>query len=155
MLPDDLAGLKGDMIAFIEGHGLRRFRGLVDEDISTVSWDAEDKVESWKDFVEVAKASGAAFITMSDFVLERQELDQLVEHLEGGQYTSPEDLEEAKWLRAHVGQTGFIQLGLPHQGVVFIYEIANEWYERYQRLLDFSDECGNLSFDEPPWEDEH
>ena len=27
---DDLSGLKDDMIAFIEGHGLRRFHGYVD-----------------------------------------------------------------------------------------------------------------------------
>jgi hypothetical protein len=28
--PDDLSSLKDDMIAFIEGHGMRRFHGYVD-----------------------------------------------------------------------------------------------------------------------------
>ena len=30
--PDDLTSLKDDMVAFIEGHGLRRFHGYVDYD---------------------------------------------------------------------------------------------------------------------------
>ena len=29
-LPDDLTNIKDDMIAFIEGHGMRRFHGFVD-----------------------------------------------------------------------------------------------------------------------------
>ena len=37
---DDLTGLKDDMIAFIEGHGLKRFRGYVSEDVTSVMWDA-------------------------------------------------------------------------------------------------------------------
>ena len=28
--PDDLSGLKDDMVAFIEGHGMRRFPGYID-----------------------------------------------------------------------------------------------------------------------------
>ena len=35
--PDDLASLKDDMIAFIEGHGMRRFPGYVDyEEVQSV-----------------------------------------------------------------------------------------------------------------------
>jgi len=29
-IPDDLTTIKDDMIAFIEGHGMRRFHGFVD-----------------------------------------------------------------------------------------------------------------------------
>ena len=38
-LPDDLSILKDDMVAFVEGHGMRRFPGYVDhEEVQTVMW---------------------------------------------------------------------------------------------------------------------
>lgn len=154
MEPDDLSGLKGDMIAFIEGHGMRRFRGYVGDDISSVMWDPGDNPESWKDFVEVAKGSGAAFLTMNDFILQREDLDYLVERLRNGQYVNADDLEEARWLRAYIGRTGFVQIGWPYQGVLFLYEVSNDWYDRYQRLLDLAEECGGITIDEPDQDDE-
>ena len=78
--PDDLTSLKDDMIAFIEGHGLRRFHGYVDYDeVQCVMWKDGDNPESWKDFVELAKAAGASFLTMDSWVLKREDLDDLVE----------------------------------------------------------------------------
>jgi hypothetical protein len=49
-LPDDLATLKDDMIAFIEGHGIRRFPGFVDrEEVQTVVWKPGDNAaEGWR-----------------------------------------------------------------------------------------------------------
>lgn len=153
MQPDDLTSLKDDMTAFIEGHGLRRFRGYVNEDVSSVMWDSGDNPDSWKDFVEVAKASGATFLTMNDVVLQREDLDFLVDRLRNGMYTSDEDIEEARWLRAYVGRTGFVQLGWPYQGILFLYEVSNEWYDRYQRLMDLAEECGGITIDEPDDDD--
>lgn len=154
MEPDDLTSLKEDMIAFIEGHGMKRFRGYVSEDISSVNWDPGENPESWKDFVEVAKNSGATFLTMSDFVLERDDIDYLVERLRTSQYVSTEDLEEARWLRSYIGRTGFVQIGWPYQGVLFLFEASNDWYDRYQRLLDLAEECGGITIDEPDQDDE-
>jgi hypothetical protein len=154
MRADDLSSLKDDMTAFIEGHGLRRFHGYVNEDVSSVMWDPGENPESWKDFVELAKASGAPFLTMSDVVLEREEVDDLVDRLSKSMYSRPEDVEEARWLRTYVGRTGFVQLGWPYQGILFLYEVSNEWYDRYQRLLDLAEECGGITIDEPDQDDE-
>ncbi|MFB3815316.1 MAG: hypothetical protein ACE14L_14515 [Terriglobales bacterium] len=154
MEPDDLTSLKEDMVAFIEGHGMKRFRAYVGDDVSSVMWDPDDNPESWKDFVEVAKASGAGFLTMNDFVLDQEDLDYLIERLRASRYINQSDIEEARWLRAYLGRTGFIQLGWPYQGVLFLYEISNEWYDRYQRLLDLADECGGITI-EPDQDDEH
>jgi hypothetical protein len=154
MQPDDLSSLKEDMIAFIEGHGMRRFRGYVSDEMSSVTWDPGDNPESWKDFVEVAKASGSAFLTMNEFILQREDLDYLIERLRAGQYTNAEDLEEARCLRAYLGRTGFVQLGWPYQGILFLYEVSNDWYDRYQRLLDLAEECGGITIDEPDQDDE-
>lgn len=154
MRHDDLTSLKGDMIAFVEGHGMKRFRGYVSEDLPSITWDAEDETENWKDFVEVAKASGAAFLTMNDFVLQSEDIDYLIDQLRGSQFLNPEDIEEARWLRTYVGRTGFVQLGCPYQGVLFLYEISTDWYDRYQRLVDLAEECGGLPIDEPDQDDE-
>ena len=79
MQPDDLLSLKDDMIAFIEGHGMRRLPGYVGDDVPTVMWEDDANPDSWKDFVETAKAASAPFVTMSDVVLEKEDLELLLE----------------------------------------------------------------------------
>jgi hypothetical protein len=153
MNPDDLITLKDDMVAFIEGHGMRRFQAYIGEDMNSVMWEAGENPDSWKDYVEVAKASGAAFLTMNEFVLRREDLDFLVERLRYSPYMNTEDLEDARWLRSYEGRTGYLQLGWPYQGVLFVYEVSTEWYERYQRLLDLAEESG-IMIDEHDQDDE-
>ena len=153
--PDNLTGLKDDMTAFIEGLGMRRFFGYVEaDDIPSVLWDAGPNPDGWKDFVELAKAAGAAFLTMHAWVLERDELDRLSKRLSDGEYSNDEDQEEARWLKAYVGKTGFLQLGWAHQGCMFVYEASTEWYEHYQRLRELSDDVGGFMIDEPDQDDE-
>ena len=123
--PDDLTSLKDDMVAFIEGHGMRRFPGLVDyEEVQSVTWKSEDNPDSWKDFVELAKASGAPFLTMDAWRLEREELDAMIERLSTATFSSDDDIEDARWLRTYIGKTGFVQLGFAQQGVMMVYEAS-------------------------------
>jgi hypothetical protein len=147
-LPDDLAGLKDDMIAFIEGHGMSRFPGFVEE-IPCVSWKTNGNPESWKDFVELAKTAGAQFLTMDSWRLERGELDTLIDRLSNAEFTSDEDLEDARWLRTYIGKTGFIQLGFAYQGVMMIYEASTPWCDRYENILEMTEEFAGLPIDEP------
>jgi hypothetical protein len=151
---DDLTVLKDDMTAFIEGHGMRRFHGYVSDEVQSVLWDGGENTEAWKDFVELAKASNAPFLTTNDMVLERTDVDYLITKLERANFTNEEDVEEARWLRTYTGKTGFLQLGFPFQGLMFLYEISCEWYERYQRLMDLSDDFGSITIDEPDQDDE-
>jgi len=154
-LPDDLAALKDDMIAFVEGHGLRRFPGFVDyEEVQCVSWKPEGDSEGWKDFVELAKAAGAPFLIMDAWRLERDELDAMIHRLSSVEFASDEDVEDARWLRTYVGKTGFLQLGFPYQGVVMIYEASTEWYDRYQGILEMADDLAGLPIDGPEPDDE-
>src|SRR5690242_9563429 len=79
-MEQDLHNLKDDMIAFIEGHGLRRFNAYVGDDVSTVPWAIdEDSPDGWKDFVELAKASGVNFVTMSFVELDKEDVDLLLD----------------------------------------------------------------------------
>ena len=101
MSKDNLLSLKDDMVAFIEGHGLRRLPGYVTEDIPSILWEDHDNSDAWKDFVEMAKHVGAPFITFSEMTLEREELEALME--EAGEMNFPDEeaseLVEAQWLR--------------------------------------------------------
>lgn len=153
-MQDDLTTLKDDMTAFIEGHGMRRFPGYVGEDVQSVMWDKADQ-DTWKDFVEIAKAGGATFLTMNDVVLSKEDVEFLVEQLRSGQFVNDEDVEEARWLRTYIGKTGFVQLGWAYQGTVFLCELSTTWYEQYQQLLDLADEFGGFAIDEADQDEEH
>lgn len=154
-LPDDLATLKDDMVAFTEGHGMRRFPGYVDhEEVQTVMWKAGDDAEGWKDFVELAKTSGSPFLTMDSWQLEKEELEGMIQRLSNAEFTSDEDLEDARWLRTYLGKTGFVQLGFAFQGVMMLYEASTEWYEHYQRLVEVSEDFGGIAIDESGTDDE-
>ena len=147
-MQDDLTTLKDDMTAFIEGHGMRRFRGYVNEEVQSVMWDLSENQDSWKDFVEIARGGGATFLTMNEVMLDREDVDFLVERLQNATYVNNEDVDEAKWLRSYVGKTGFVQLGWPYHGTIFLCEVSTEWYDRYQRLLDLAEDFGGIAIDE-------
>ena len=152
---DDLSSLKDDMVAFIEGHGMRRFHGYVDyEEVQCVMWKDGQNPESWKDFVELAKAAGATFLTMDAWILKREDLEELMQRLANAEFSNDEDLEEARWLRTYIGKTGFVQLGWAHQGCIFLYEANAIWYERYQRLVDLAEDFGGIPIDEPGTDEE-
>lgn len=146
MRSDDLHSLKDDMTAFIEGHGMKRFPGYIGEELPTVVWKDNDNADGWKDFVELAKAAGATFLTMDDMVLSKEDLDFVIERLKDGVYS--DDLDDARWLRTYIGKTGFLQLGFSHQGTLFVHEVSTEWYDRYQRVLDTAEALGGLVIDE-------
>ncbi|MGH9579290.1 MAG: hypothetical protein ACRD3R_17765 [Terriglobales bacterium] len=153
-MADDLSSVRDDMIAFIEGHGLQRFHGYVGEDVSSVMWDEDEGPDSWKDFVELAKASGAPFLIMHGGPLEQKDWELLLARLRKIPISDQDDIEEARWLRSYIGKTGFLQLGFAHQGVVLLYEQHTEWYRRYQWLLDLVEEMDGPVGDEAGADDE-
>ncbi|MCU1285768.1 MAG: hypothetical protein JWO13_2118 [Acidobacteriales bacterium] len=154
MMSEDLHALRDDMHAFILGHGMHKFQAYVTEDMQTVIWDAGDNADAWKDFVELAKASGISFVTVSDDSLAKEDLEFLQERLQNSPTTSDEEIDEARWLRTHVGKVGFLQLGFSYQGTIFLYEVATDWYERYQQLLESGDDFGSLLLDEHDQQDD-
>jgi hypothetical protein len=150
---DNLASIKDDMIAFIEGHGIRRVPAHAGDDIPSIMWEDEVNPDSWKDFVETAKAAGATFITMSDAVLEKEDVELLIEEVQEQDYTidsptSTSELDEAQTLVSHIGKVGHLQLGFPYQGFMFLFQTSTEWYDRYQQLLDSVGDLGNIVFED-------
>jgi ABC-type sugar transport system substrate-binding protein len=145
MQPDNLISLKDDMVAFIAGHGMRRLNGYVSDDVPAVLFEEED-ADGWKDFVEHAKAAGAPFVIMSEVVLEKADIVSLLEQ-SFPDSDSPE-VEEVQSLVQYVGKTGYLQLGFAHQGVMFLYETATEWYDRFQQLMESMADLGGLIVDD-------
>jgi hypothetical protein len=148
MQPDNLISLKDDMVAFISGHGMRRLNAFISEEVPTVVFE-EDNPDGWKDFVEHAKAAGAPFVTMSEVILEKADvallLDQLREETFPGDVS--EEIDDAEYLVNHVGKIGYLQLGFAHQGIMFIFEIATDWYDSFQNLLEAVSDLSGIIVD--------
>jgi hypothetical protein len=149
MQSDNLISLKDDMVAFIAGHGMRRLNGYVTEDVPTVIFE-EENPDGWKDFVEHAKAAGAPFVTMSEVVLEKSDIAILLDQIREQSFPddASEDLDDAEYLVNHVGKVGYLQLGFAHQGVMFIFEIATDWYDSFQNLMDTVSDLGGIVVDD-------
>ena len=77
-----------------------------------------------------------------------------MQRLTHSEFTDGDDVEDARWLRAYLGKIGYLQLGWAYQGSMFICEVSTAWYERYQRLLEVSDEFGGIPIDETDQEEE-
>jgi len=146
MQPDNLLSLKDDMVAFIEGHGMRRFPGFVGEDVPSIQWEDDVNPDSWKDFVEMAKTASAPFVTMSDGLFEKEDLETLIEQIRDQNFPDedPPELEEVQYLVNYVGKLGYLQLGFAYQGIVYIHENSTPWYDRYQQLVEVVEEFGDI-----------
>jgi len=149
MHPDDLLGLKDDMIAFIAGNGLRHLNAYVSEDVPSVMFE-ENGPDTWKDFVEHATAAKVAFITMSEVVLEKQDIEMLIERTRVHRFPDEagQELDDAQYLLQFVGKTGYLQLGFAYNGVMFLYETATEWYDRYQQWIETIADLGTIVLDD-------
>jgi hypothetical protein len=159
MSPDNLVTLKDDMVAFIEGHGMRHFPALIPEEIPRVWWNEAETAtglsESWKDFVEMAKIAGAVMVCIGEDILDKTTLELLLHELHAlseAQEFSPE-MEKANSLFLEVGKVGHIELAFAHQGVLFVHESVTEWYRRYRELVETVDHLQDL-FDDDFEDDE-
>ena len=148
MQPDNLISLKDDMVAFISGHGMRRLNAYIGEEVPTVVFE-EENPDGWKDFVEHAKAAASPFVTMSEVVLEKADVALLLDQLRDDTFPgdTSEEIDDAEYLVNHVGKIGYLQLGFPYQGVMFIFEIATDWYDSFQNLLETVSDLSGIVVD--------
>ena len=146
---NNLATLKDDMIAFIEGHGMRHFPALIPEDTPRVWWNEpntadttpENTKESWKDFVEMAKTAGAPLVCIGEDSVDRTTLDLLSSELEdlSDSETSLLERDKLNHLFLEIGKVGHIELAFAHQGILFVHETQTEWYREYRAMVNTVD----------------
>jgi hypothetical protein len=151
---DNLATLKDDMIAFIEGHGMRHFPALIPEDTPRVWWNdpdagaaaAESTKESWKDFVEMAKTAGAPLVCIGEDSVDRTTLDLLSNEMEEMASSDAVGLERDRLNRLflEIGKVGHIELAFAHQGILFVHETQTEWYREYRAMVNTVDSLQEL-----------
>jgi hydroxypyruvate isomerase len=93
---------------------------------------------------------------MSEVKLEKEDIAMLLEQIREENFPdeAAAEIQEAQYLVNYVGKVGYIQLGFAHQGIVFVHENATAWYERYQQLLEFVEDFGDVVFGEDEDEDE-
>lgn len=129
---------------------MRRLPGFAGDTVPSILWEDEANPDSWKDFVEMAKAAGAPFVTISDIVLEKEDVELLIEEIQELHFPDEEapEMDGAQTLVTHVGKTGYIQLGFAHQGMMFLHENSTSWYERYQQLLESVDDFSGVVFED-------
>ena len=156
---DDLSSLKDDMVAFIEGHGMRRFHGYVDfEEVQCVMWKDGQNPESWKDFVEMAKSAGAPMVCIGEDVLDKTTLEMLTtefQELSDAESFGPE-MEKIDRLFLQVGKLGHVELAFAHQGILFVHESATGWYRQYRQMVDMVENLQDIlenAYDEDDNED--
>lgn len=151
---NNLTSLKDDMIAFIEGHGMRHFPAMIPEDTPRVWWNdpeagdapAETAKESWKDFVEMAKAAGAPLVCIEQDSVDRTTLEMLADDIKAmsGRETFDPENDQLNRLFLEIGKVGHIELAFPHQGILFVHETQTEWYREYRAIVHTVDSLQDL-----------
>ncbi len=136
------------MVAFIAGHGMRRLPAFINDDVPVVIFEEENQ-DGWKDFVEHAKAADAPFVTMSEVTLEKADVAILLAQLRDDAFPDEhsEEIDDAEYLVNHVGKIGYLQLGFAYQGVMFIFEVATDWYDSFQNLMETVSDFGGIVVD--------
>ena len=151
---NNLTSLKDDMIAFIEGHGMRHFPALIPEDTPRVWWsdpeaaddNAPSSKESWKDFVEMAKTAGAPLVCIGEDSVDRTTLELLASELQdisSAEASGPE-MDKLNRLFLEIGKVGHIELAFAHQGILFVHETQTEWYREYRAMVNTVDSLQEL-----------
>src|SRR5260370_25261861 len=143
----DRISLKDDMVVLTAGQGMRRLSAFINEDVAAVIFE-EENADGWKAFVEHAKAAGAPFITMREVVLEKADVAILLDQLRDETFPeASEEIDDAEYLVNHVGKIGYLQLGFAYQGVMFIFEVATDWYDSFQNLMETVSDLGGIVVD--------
>ncbi len=151
---NNLTSLKDDMIAFIEGHGMRHFPALIPEDTPRVWWSDPEMTadnatiakESWKDFVEMAKTAGAPLVCIGEDSVDRTTLELLSSELQDMSSTeapAPE-MDKLNRLFLQIGKVGHLELAFAHQGILFVHETQTEWYREYRAMVNTVDSLQEL-----------
>ena len=74
----------------------------------------------------MAKTASAPFVTMSEVMLEKDDIAMLLEQFRDDNFPdeAAAEVHEAQYLVNYVGKIGYIQLGFAHQGIVFVHDNA-------------------------------
>ncbi len=135
----DLDRLRSEMMDYMRDTGLPIFYGLgTPEEDDYVFWDTA-AFPDWRQFVDVAKESGARLLLFSSQALTDTDLEQAIEKL-GECDLNREDrgffMRQFEQLRKHVGQTAWVRIAFEHSSRWLAYERTVAWHEEFRSALD-------------------
>lgn len=133
----DLDFLKQEITEQLTADDFAVFRGhpaAGSETIPVVVWET-DEFPDFHGFLNAARGCGVKLIIFSSRIFDAEWIDEAEESLEQATLTRDErrTVESGlRDLRAHAGETCSIELAFVHGGVLYLYEVATEWYENYR-----------------------
>ena len=83
-------------------------------------------------------------------MLEKADVAILIERIRDQVYPDDEtqEIDDAERLVRHVGKIGYLQMGFAYQGVMFLFEVATDWYDSFQDLMETITDLGRIVVDD-------
>ncbi len=136
----DLDRLRSDMMNYMRQTGLPVFyaAGDPDDDEDYTLW-AQNAFPDWRQFVDVAKESGARMLVFSWLSLGEEDVDLALEKL--GECDMERDersffTQQFESLRRRVGQTAWVRIAFEHGGRWMAYELSVPWHDEFRSALE-------------------
>ncbi len=148
----ELQRLKTEILEYLRSVGLPVFYCLgIPGDEGFIFWD-HAQYPDWRQFIDVAKESGARMFLFSSRDLTLEELQTAREALEEVAAESSEREDAVAFLDSlhqHVGHGAWVRVAWQQDGRRFAYERVAPWYENLLDLLDeLSDHLPDLDDEE-------
>ncbi len=137
----DLDSLKREILEYLDASGFAVFRSFAGglEGLPMVGWDA-DAYPDYRMFLDTAKKVNSNLILLASTQFDAaDEVDGQLEELEDCEITREDRREYERRLReyrVHDGNTATIELGFDHNGRLYVYEVAADWYEEFMELAE-------------------
>ena len=135
----DLDSLKREIVEYLDASGFAVFRGYSGslEGLPMVGWDV-DAFPDYRMFLDTAKKVSANLILLGSTQFDAsEEVDGQLEELEDCEVNRDDRREYERRLReyrVHDGNTAAIELGFDHNGRLYVYEVAADWYDEFMEL---------------------
>ena len=135
----DLDRLRSEMMDYMRDTGLPIFYAVgAPEEDDYIFWDT-GAFPDWRQFVDVAKESGARLLVFCSQALTDGELEQAMEKLSECDLNREESgfyLKQFEALRRRIGQTAWVRIGFEHSGRWLAYELSVPWHDEFRSAVD-------------------
>jgi hypothetical protein len=135
----DLKRVRSEMIDYIHQSGLPVFYSTCTPDPeSALFWDGASYPD-WRQFVDVAKESGARLLVFASEELTQAALEDAFEKLDDCELDSDERrtyTRQFEALRKRVGQTAWIRMAFEHGGQWLNYALSAPWHEEFESVVE-------------------
>ncbi len=135
----DLDRLRTEMMDYMRDTGLPIFYGAgAPEEDDYTFWDT-GAFPDWRQFVDVAKESGARLLLFSSQTLGDTDVEQAIERLGDCDMNGEERasyMKQFEGVRRRIGQTAWVRIAFEHGGRWLAYELTVPWHDEFRSAVD-------------------